>query len=159
MGTGPILFIVGYGLGTTVLDNQAVLMVLRIVSMVAILWLAWMIATAPVPGGTAQQEGEMRFGFLPAMLLQWVNPKVWIVSVSIVGTFMAVEGSAFEQAAELSLTFIIAAAIGCFPWLASGTALRSPLPPHLRASIQHGAWVWPRRVDDHADLRRKPQNV
>ena len=79
MGTGPILFIVGYGLGTTVLDNQAVLMVLRIVSMVAILWLAWMIATAtataPVPGGTAQQEGEMRFGFLPAMLLQWVNPK------------------------------------------------------------------------------------
>jgi threonine/homoserine/homoserine lactone efflux protein len=127
LGTGLILFVVGFGLGATILENHVVLMVLRIVGMGAILWLAWMIATAPVSAETAKQEGEMRFGFLPAMLLQWVNPKAWIVSVSIVGTFMAVEGSAFEQAAELSLVFILAAGIGCFPWLASGAALRALL--------------------------------
>lgn len=124
LGTGLILFIVGFGLGAMILENDAVLMALRIVGMGAILWLAWKIATAPVSRETPPQEGALRFGFLPAMLLQWVNPKAWIVSVSIVGTFMAVEGSVFEQAAQLSLIFIFAAAIGCFPWLASGAALR-----------------------------------
>lgn len=124
LGTGLILFIAGFGLGAMILENHAVLSVLRVVGTGAILWLAWKIATAPVSGETAPQEGALRFGFLHAILLQWLNPKAWIVSVSIVGTFMAAEGSALEQAAQLSLIFVLAAAIGCFPWLASGAALR-----------------------------------
>ncbi len=135
MGTGLILFVVGFGLGATILEHQAVLSVLRIVGMGAIIWLAWMIASAPVSCDTAQQQGGVSsFGFASAILLQWINPKAWIVSVSVVGTFMAVEGSAFEQAALLSLIFMLAATIGCFPWLASGAALRNVLqhPPVAR---------------------------
>ncbi len=127
LGTGLILFIVGLGLGATILENQTVLSVLRVVGMCAILWLAWAIATAPVSKDTVQQDGALQFGFLPAILLQWVNPKAWIVSVSVVGTFMAVEGSVFEQAATLSLIFILAAVFGCLPWLVGGAAMRSLL--------------------------------
>jgi threonine/homoserine/homoserine lactone efflux protein len=126
LGTGLILFVVGFGLGATILEHQAVLSVLRLVGMSAICWLAWKIATAPVAEET-EQSGPLKFGFVPAILLQWVNPKAWIVSVSIVGAFMAVERSPFEQAATLSLIFVLAAAVGCFPWLASGAAMRNLL--------------------------------
>nr|WP_247748303.1 LysE family transporter [Ruegeria sp. R13_0] len=107
---------------------------MRIVGMSVILWLAWMIATAPVSFETTQQGGMSNFEFASAMLIQWVNPKAWIVSVSIVGTFIAIEGSAFERAALLSLIFMLTATIGCFPWLASGAVLRSLLqhPPVAR---------------------------
>ena len=48
LGTGLILFVVGFCLGTTILEHQAVLSVLRLVGMSVICWLAWKIATAPV---------------------------------------------------------------------------------------------------------------
>ncbi|WP_170329776.1 LysE family translocator [Ruegeria arenilitoris] len=126
VGTGLVLFIVGFGLGATLLENDMALSALRFVGMGALLWLAWMIATAPVED-TAKQDDTKVLGFLPAFLLQWLNPKAWIISVSIVGAFMAADGSAFLQASTLSAVFISAAILGCFPWLASGAALRKLL--------------------------------
>lgn len=123
VGTGLVLFIVGFGLGSILLENDMALSVLRTVGMGAILWLSWMIATAPVTD-SSKQDTTQALGFLPAFLLQWLNPKAWIVSVSIVGAFMAAEGSVFVQASTLSAVFISAAILGCFPWLASGAALR-----------------------------------
>ena len=123
VGTGFVLFVVGFGLGATLLENDLALSVLRVVGIGAILWLAWMIATAPV-ANAAEQSSTLVLGFLPAFLLQWLNPKAWIVSVSIVGTFMAADRSAFIQASTLSAVFISAAILGCFPWLAGGVALR-----------------------------------
>lgn len=127
LGTGLVLFIVGLGLGAFILENETALSALRIIGMGAILWLSFAIATAPVKADASQQESNLKFGFLPALLLQWVNPKAWIVSVSIVGAFMAADTPAFQQAATLSLIFISAAAIGCFPWLASGAMMRKCL--------------------------------
>lgn len=123
VGTGLVLFIVGFGLGATLLENVMALFVLRIMGIGAILWLAWMIATAPVAGPEKQGSTQV-LGFLPAFLLQWLNPKAWIVSLSIVGAFMVADGSALIQAGTLSAIFIFAAILGCFPWLAGGTALR-----------------------------------
>ncbi|RBW52570.1 LysE family translocator [Ruegeria sp. A3M17] len=95
LGTGLVLFIVGFGLGAAILENKLLLATLRITGMGAILWLAWVIASAPVSKDTARYAREFEFGLMPALLLQWVNPKAWIVSVSIVGAFMVSEGSAF----------------------------------------------------------------
>lgn len=123
VGTGLVLFIVGFGLGATLLQNDMALSALRVVGMGAILRLAWMIATAPI-ADASKQDNTQALGFFPAFLLQWLNPKAWIVSVSIVGAFMAADRSAFVQASTLSAVFISAAILGCFPWLASGAALR-----------------------------------
>ncbi|MFS4580001.1 LysE family translocator [Phaeobacter sp. C3_T13_0] len=135
LGTVLILFIVGFNLGVTILESQAMLTVLHVAGMGAVLWLAWSIATAAVFDEIEQRGGTLKFGFVSAMLLQWVNPKAWIVSVSIVGTSMAVEGSAIEQSAILSLIFILAAAIGCFLRLASGVAMRKLLQHPTNAQL------------------------
>lgn len=132
VGAGLVLFIVGFGLGATLLENAMALFVLRIVGIGAILWLAWMIATAPVTGSEKQDSTQV-LGFLPAFLLQWLNPKAWIVSLSIVGAFMVADGSAFIQACTLSAIFTFAAILGCFPWLAGGTALRRLLQNQIFA--------------------------
>lgn len=123
LGTGLILFIVGVGLGISILENEMLLFTLRAIGMAAILWLAWVIATSPVPDGNTRPESALKFGFLTALLLQWINPKAWIVSVSIVGAFMVSDGSVLEQATLLSIVFISAAVIGCLPWLACGAVI------------------------------------
>jgi len=127
LGTGLILFIVGFGLGASILENDLALSTLRFIGMGAILWLAWAIATTPVSTDKTQPDSNLKFGFLPAFLLQWVNPKAWVVSVSVVGAFMVSENSALEQAATLSFIFIMAAVVGCFPWLACGAMMRTLL--------------------------------
>lgn len=137
-GTGSVLFIVGYGFGAILLENEHALTALRIVGMGAIFWFAWLIATAPVPTTTEQDNAQV-VGFVPTFLLQWLNPKAWIVSVSIVGAFMATDSSVLKQASTLSTVFFSAAVLGCFPWLASGAALRRILQdPKIARLVNFG---------------------
>jgi threonine/homoserine/homoserine lactone efflux protein len=127
MGFGLMLFIVGISLGTTINENETILIILRFLGVGAILWLAFSIATAPIKDQSLQDSKALSFGFGPALLFQWVNPKAWIVSVSIVGTFMDTEISAIQQASALSAVFVCAALLGCFPWLAFGSSMRAIL--------------------------------
>lgn len=127
MGFGLMLFIVGLSLATTIHESETLISILRFVGIGAILWLAFSIATAPVGDQALQNYRASKFGFIPALFFQWVNPKAWIVSVSIVGTFMVTDKSAIQQASALSAVFICAALLGCFPWLAFGSSMRAVL--------------------------------
>ena len=56
--------------------------ILKGVSVVYLLWLAWKIANAAAPE-TAQSAGKP-FTFLQAALFQWVNPKAWTMALSAI---------------------------------------------------------------------------
>lgn len=135
LGFGLMLFTVAMGLGSIILSNQLFLDVLRVFGTCALLWLAWKIATAPVTDESQETPSQVRFGFIPAVMFQWVNPKAWIVSVSIVATYIAIESSVLEQAATLSSVFIIAALIGCLPWLVCGAAIRQLLQSQAASRV------------------------
>lgn len=127
LGFGMMLFTVALGLGAVLLSSQYLLHTLRVLGAGGLLWLAWAIATSPTSSTYDDVDSHHVFGFVQAILFQWINPKAWIVSVSIVGSYVVVGDGALVRATVLSAVFIVAAFLGCAPWLLFGSAIRSQL--------------------------------
>ncbi|MDU8927814.1 LysE family translocator [Alisedimentitalea sp. MJ-SS2] len=56
--------------------------ILKVVSVLYLLWLAWRIANA-APPEQGQSSGKP-FSFLQAALFQWVNPKAWTMALTAI---------------------------------------------------------------------------
>jgi threonine/homoserine/homoserine lactone efflux protein len=129
-GMGAMMFLAAYGFGALVLQHPQILQVVRWLGAAFLLWLAWKIASAPVGGGQGAEAPRVT-GFFGAALLQWVNPKAWLVSAGAVATYLPGEAhSALLRAAVFALVFVSAALPSGFVWLVFGAAaqrfLRDP---------------------------------
>jgi threonine/homoserine/homoserine lactone efflux protein len=131
-GMGLMMFVVPLGLGSLVLERPLLLRALHWGGAAVLLWLAWKIATSTRMA--ADSDGEP-VGYLGATLFQWVNPKSWLVSASVAGTFLHAGASPLGQAAALGGLFVLAALPSGFVWLAFGASMRRVLssPRRLRA--------------------------
>jgi threonine/homoserine/homoserine lactone efflux protein len=131
-GMGLMMFAVAFGLGAVVLGHPQVASGMNWTGAAFLLWLAWKIATAR--GGDAAADARP-VGFFAAALLQWINPKAWLVATSAAGTYLQAGASPLAQAVWMTALFLAAALPSGFVWLAFGTALRRWLssPRRLRA--------------------------
>jgi threonine/homoserine/homoserine lactone efflux protein len=133
LGMGTMIFLVGFGLGSIVLENLVILQIIRWSGVAFLLWLSWKIATA---GRTRETTSDVFVGLWQAAAFQWVNPKAWLISASAVGTFLDAEtGGALAQSLYLSLLFVLAVFPGCFVWLAFGAALQRLLQAERAARV------------------------
>jgi threonine/homoserine/homoserine lactone efflux protein len=127
-GMASMMFLAVLGLGALVLQQPALIAMLKWGGATFLLWLAWKIASAPAGEGA---PAARPVGFAGAALFQWLNPKSWLVSVSAAGTYLQADGRGpAAQAAWIALLFF-AVAVPCgVVWLAFGVAarrlLRSP---------------------------------
>jgi len=120
VGMGVMMFVVAFGLGSVVLANPTVVRALNWVGAAFLLWMSWKIATAGRSDATA---GKRPVGFVGAAAFQWINPKSWLVSASVAGTYLKAEsGSALVQATTFGALFILASLPCCFVWLAFGAS-------------------------------------
>ena len=126
-GFGAMLVLVGLGLAGPLLASPMLHGALRWVAVAWLLFLAWKIATAPLPG-----EGESRpvLGFRGAALFQWVNPKAWMIAAAVVPAF-TIPGEAILPQILLIAAVFVAISLPCLMvWAGIGTAaahlLRSP---------------------------------
>jgi threonine/homoserine/homoserine lactone efflux protein len=134
IGFTAMIVLVGAGLAQLFATLH---LVLKVVSAVYLVYLAWKIATAPPPDA----EGVSRarpMTFVQAALFQWVNPKAWTMALTAV-TVYAPSG-ADAQAAWWALA-IIALVFGAVnlpsvsAWTMMGVQLKRVLtaPVALRA--------------------------
>ena len=79
-GMGLMMFLVPLGLGSFVLRNPLLLKTLKWAGAGFLLWLSWKIATS---SRIESRPEEKPVGYLEAAVFQWVNPKSWLVSVSV----------------------------------------------------------------------------
>ncbi|HQF30291.1 MAG TPA: LysE family transporter, partial [Hyphomicrobiales bacterium] len=103
-----------------------------------LLWLAWQIGSAPVTAsgaGAGPAEIDRRGTFFGAALFQWINPKAWLIATAVISAYMNEDSSALTQGAFFGAVFILAATVGCLPWLALGAVLGRFLqrPAYCRA--------------------------
>jgi threonine/homoserine/homoserine lactone efflux protein len=133
-GMGLMMFVVPLGLGSLVLDHPLMLRALHWGGAAFLLWLSWKIATSG--GGIESAPNRDPVGYLRAAIFQWVNPKSWLVTASVAGTFLNTEaGSPIVQAASLGGLFVLASLPSCFLWLAFGAAAQHVLHSRRRLRI------------------------
>ena len=78
-------FLVGLGLAQAFVSFPVLHTVLKVVSVIYMLFLAWKIANAaPLKQGEASGEP---FSFLQAAAFQWVNPKAWAMALTAVTVY------------------------------------------------------------------------
>lgn len=133
VGMGLMMFLVAFGLGSLVLGQPLILLLLKVGGVGFLLWLAWKIATA---GRSDIKTDNEPVGFLGAAAFQWANPKSWVVSLSAVGTYLHTQsGTALTQSIFFGLLFILAALPSCFVWLAFGASLQRFLQTERTARV------------------------
>ena len=126
VGLGFTFMIVVVGLGLVNFFNAVPqsYFVLKVVSVVYLLYLAFKIATASKPNDSNQSQGKP-FTFLQAAAFQWVNPKAWTMALTSVAVYAPNQ--------DLSAVLFVAVVFGCvnFPcvsfWAGMGDKLKDYL--------------------------------
>ena len=140
LGFGFMLIAVGLGLHTVLSQFPAFYDVVRFAGAAYMVWMAWSLASArPQFQEQAAIEQSVQnelkpLGFWGAVLFQWVNPKAWVMAVTIMSAYVP-PGAGLLQIAPLGLMYV---ALG-FPcssvWVGFGSALRSYLQDPFRMRV------------------------
>lgn len=122
IGFTIMILAVGLGVGRVFSLFPPLYAALRVVSVGYLLWLAWRIGTAGATNPIVGEEAQP-MTFLEAALFQWVNPKGWMVCLSVAANYVSPDNLAADIAI-LSAVFLIISIISASTWALFGTSLR-----------------------------------
>ncbi len=131
IGFMVMLFAVGAGL-VQIFDRFPVIYdVLKVVSVLYMLWLAWKIAHAAPVTRNAQAGHPMTF--LQAAAFQWVNPKAWAMALTAITVYVG--DAALVWLALAAFIFAVVNLPSVSLWTLAGQQLQRILtnPARLRA--------------------------
>ncbi len=131
IGFSAMILLVGTGLAGVITATPRIAGVMRWVGMSWIVLLAWQIARAPLPGEGREDRVP---GFVAALFLQWVNPKGWLIALSLVSAWLRPDRALLPQVALFAAVFAIISVPCTVPWalLGSGSARLLHSPARLR---------------------------
>jgi threonine/homoserine/homoserine lactone efflux protein len=102
--------------------------ILKVVSVIYTLWLAWKIARASAPD-TGDAEGKP-MTFVQAAAFQWVNPKAWTMALSAI-TLYAPDGK-LGAILLISVIFAVIGITSTGSWMLMGLSIRNWLSSRRR---------------------------
>lgn len=131
-GFSAMILLVGVGLAGVLTQAPRVAGAMRWVGMAWIVLLALKIATAPPPG--AGTPGPVP-GFVAAVFFQWINPKGWLIALSLTSAWIRPNSALLPQVALFAAIFALVMMPCTVPWalLGSGAARLLHSPARLRA--------------------------
>jgi threonine/homoserine/homoserine lactone efflux protein len=95
--------------------------VLKAAGSAYLLWLAWNIMRAGKPNLDAKKEKPI--SFVNGILLLWLNPKGWTMTLGAAASFAALASSPAKLAALLGASFGISALVSLSIWCVAGLML------------------------------------
>lgn len=131
IGFSVMVLLVGLGLAQLFVRFPVAHTILKLVSVLYLLWLAWKIATAAAPRAGAGRGRP--FTFWQAAAFQWVNPKAWAMALTAVTVYAPGQGA--WAMAMVACVFGIINLPSVSVWTVLGQQLRRLLtsPARLRA--------------------------
>lgn len=129
----PLMFlVVAFGFAAIFEKYFWIKEVLRIVGAFYMLYIAYVMVTAyHAPKNTAKGKP---FTFMQALIIQWVNPKAWVVAISTISIYTLLPNY-FYSAILMGIIFFIV----CIPcsalWLLLGKKLKSFLKSELHYRV------------------------
>ena len=84
--------------------------------------MAWHIATS---SGTIMidKKATKPFTFLQSALFQWINPKAWMMAITVTSTYTDADKSMFWQVLVLALIYAVVGIGSTHSWALGGTFL------------------------------------
>jgi len=150
-GFGFMVAIIGVGLASPLTSHPEAATAIRWAGSLWLLWLAWKIAAGGAPDGARAAKphpglprgGRSRpVGFWSAFVLQWVNPKGWVMAVATATTYAAGAARPALHALLLGALFALIGlhTMGAWSAMGAGTARLLTSPRRWRAfNITMGA--------------------
>lgn len=131
LGFVCMAFLVGVGLAGMFQRWPGLYTVMLVAGVAYLLWLAWRIANAGVPG--EGRAGGHPMTFLQAAAFQWVNPKAWAMALTAVTVYAPEPGWAAVLAVALVFGAVNLPSVGT--WCLLGVRIRGLLssPGRLKA--------------------------
>jgi len=129
IGFSGMTAIVGLGLFGLFHAWPASFTLLKIVSVLYTLWLAWKIARAGEPSTSANMDARP-MSFIQAVAFQWVNPKAWSMALSAVALFAPDER--LQSILLIAATFGILGIASSGSWTLMGLSIRRWLSSRKR---------------------------
>lgn len=121
LGFPVMVLIVGLCLGVAFQTSAILRDIIRYGGAAMLLWVAWKIASA---GGLGSASGPPRpFRFYEAVAFQWINPKGWVMAVSLTAQFIN-PARMWITALIVTGVFLVSGLSSAFGWAALGTSLR-----------------------------------
>lgn len=138
LGVGVIGAVTALGVGTMILANPSLALVLKSLAAAWILYMAWNYFNATrrpaTPDAAAKTDHGQPMTAWQAILFQWINPKVWAVAFAASAGFGAGMAPQIE-AARLALAFSSVNLGVCLFWTGAGALLTTLLSSPVRWRI------------------------
>ena len=132
VGFIAMFLLVGMGLGTLFVTSPKIHLTIKVCGILYLSYLAYLIAMTPT-GGTDEKCAKP-LTFLQAALLQWVNPKAWVIATGSVATFTSPDSALFAQILFISAVFLAVGPPCNLVWMLGGVGVNRILrkPKQLR---------------------------
>jgi len=132
----PLMLIcVGMGIGAIFEMFPIVFTVLKVVGISYLFWMAWHIANTKGGVKTTSNKNNRPFTFLQGAAFQWVNPKAWIVAITVTVSFVTNPKYAFVQVLIIALLYLFSGIISCSTWTLGGVYLKKLIKNALHVRI------------------------
>lgn len=109
--------IAGYGVAEIITNNQTFGLILKIVGSIWLLYLGFVLSKLH---SEIKTEKPVKLTFIQAYLMQFINPKAWIVAISGAGAFMPHLGSIHLNVFVLAISFNIVGLPCMLVWIKFG---------------------------------------
>lgn len=126
LGFTLMVLLVGLGLGAVFVAVPGAMLVLKVVSTLYLLYLAWRIAASPPPRLDGKKGEERPLTFLQATAFQWVNPKGWTMALTAAAVYVPAQ-SRVLGAVVVAMVFLVVNVPAATIWAAAGVQLRRML--------------------------------
>lgn len=132
IGLSVQIALIGTGIATLMHQYPTLTVVMRVLAVGYLLWLAVQLLR-PSAGGEHGSAGQP-LSFIGAALFQWINPKAWMMALTINAAFLPADTTPEAAIARVALVAALAnlPCIAC--WAAAGSSIRQLLadPRHRR---------------------------
>lgn len=120
LGFSSLLVATTLGLGTLFETVGWLSPALRILGSTYLVYLAYRIATA---GRTRRGEAGRPMTFIEAVAFQYVNPKAWIMAITVAGSFLPAGQPLGPSVALITVVFAVVNLPCIFTWAVAGSAI------------------------------------
>ena len=117
-----MVVMVGMGMGLIFDQYPITHQVIKILGILYLIYLSWLIASAPVSSLEAKTGQPLTF--FSAVLFQWVNPKAWVMITGAMAAYTTADENLTLQILTITSAFLLVTFPCVAVWLFFGVSLK-----------------------------------